>query len=579
MVSVPVLSQPIDAVSMTPSGTYFFEILVMLAAAACGLALFRVLRVSSIIGYLTAGALIGPHALGLVSPTETTAAIAEFGIVFLLFTIGLELSWDRLMQLRTQVFGFGTLQMILTTAVAGSVAGLLGFDFGVALIIGGALAMSSTAIVFQILIERGWRVTQVGRLALSTLILQDLMVIPLLMMVDMFATGAPVLSLNMVKAGAQGMLALLIIILIGRAAIRPIFTRVARLGSDELLTATILFIVFAIASGCQSAGLSAGLGAFIAGLLVAETEFHLQVEADILPFKGMLLGLFFMVVGMGVDLRPLVSEWPYIISIALALVLGKALIILFLGKLFKFSTVNALTAGVLLAQGSEFAFVLFGISAQERIITPATVDILLVAVALSMTLTPFMVELGQYAARVLIREKSTRLASKMTSEARDLRGHIIISGFGRVGNALSRLLEVERLPYIGLDINADIVSQSRLKGEPAYYGDASRRLVLRAIALERARAVVITHADIRISLRTIAAVRQIDRDIPIIARARDYTEVRELEQAGATLAIAEMFETSLQLGGALMRELGIAEFEIGRIQDAFRAEDYILMRT
>ncbi len=562
---------------MPPAHIHLFEIVIMLSAAVCAVIGLGALRISPIIGYLLAGVVIGPYGLAVVQITETTQGIAEFGVIFLLFSIGLELSLERLARLRTQVFGFGTAQMLVTAFGIALVAYGAGLPLSGAIIVGGGLALSSTAIVMEVMQEKNMRSSQVGRLALANLILQDLMVIPLLVMVGVFTSSQESLTLEITRMSLLAVIVVLLMIVAGRAGLRPMFRHIVSLGNNELLTAAILLVVLTIAWGCHAVGLSPGLGAFIAGLLVAETEFRPQVEADILPFKGILLGLFFMVVGMGLDLQLLMDEWGAIVLLAAALMLGKALIITLLGRTFGFSLGNALYAGLLLAQGGEFAFVLFRLSAEHGVLSVETAQILLVTTTLTMMLTPLLAHLGEKGMRLMAQRASVSVRFS-AEESRDLRNHVIISGYGRIGNALARILEAERISYLGLDINADAVSAARLKHLPVHYGDAGRKLVLKAVGVERARAIIITHRDIAISLRTIAAIRELDEHLPIIVRAADFNEVQQLERAGATLAVAEIFETSLHLGGLLLRELGIAEYEINRVMEAFRDDNYELMQ-
>lgn len=553
------------------------EMVLLLGAAVFIVAMLARVRLSPVLGYLVAGAAIGPFGMAIAETTPATEALAEFGVIFLLFSIGLELSVERLRKLRSHVFGFGTLQMLLTAPAIAIVAYGLGLTLPAAVIIGGGLALSSTAIVLQLLSEQGIKSSQVGRLSLAVLILQDLAIIPLLVLLNVFATPGEEVASALGRATVQAVAAVLVIVLAGRLLLRPLFRFIVSLGNNELLTATILLIVLATAYACVAMGLSPALGAFVAGLLVAETEFRPQVEADILPFKGLLLGLFFLAVGMSLDLRLLAEEWLAILVLMFGLVMGKALIIALLGRFFRFSLGNSLYAGLMLAQGGEFAFVLFRLASEGGVLPRETAQILMVSVTVSMGLTPLLAELGAALARNMGR-RNVHEVRGAAEETRDLSHHVIISGFGRVGHTVARLLEAERIPYVALDVEAELVSQARKAGLPVHFGDASRALVLKAVGLERARAVIITHADTRISERSIRKIRNLNRDLPIIARARDYAEVRALEDAGATLAVAEMFETSLQLGSALLRDLGVAEAEISRVLDRFREDDYARVR-
>ncbi|MDX1974134.1 MAG: monovalent cation:proton antiporter-2 (CPA2) family protein [Rickettsiales bacterium] len=556
------------------------EAVILLCAAVLIVAIFRAIRLSPVLGYLAAGTIIGPFGFSFIRDTTTTAGFAEFGIIFLLFLIGLELSLERLRSMRTHVFGFGGAQLIITIG-----AFTLFFASGIsdqqsAIIIAGGLALSSTAIVLQVINEQGEKASRVGRLALAVLILQDLAVIPLLVFVSIVGSGEeqrPLIEIIgdvVIKAS----LCIATIFIAGHFLLRPLFRFIASLDHTELFTATTLFVVLGVSALTHYAGLSPALGAFMAGLLVAETEFKTQVEADILPFKGLFLGLFFMTVGMSLNLDTLLNSFMSIIGLTIALMACKAIIIIALGRIFDFSMGTALHVGLLLSQGSEFGFVLFTLADTKGLLDHQLSQILLVVITISMALTPMIASLGKRLSLMLEKNTITN-PSDIVEETLDLSNHVIISGFGRVGHTVARLLESENINYVAIDMDSFLVAKERKNGIPVYFGDTARVHVLNALGINRARALIITHNDTRVALQTIATIREINPELPIIARAKNIEQVQKLEKAGADLAVAEMFEVSLQMGGALLKALAVNEYEISRIIDMFRAEDYMLTRS
>lgn len=554
------------------------QIAIFLAAAVLIVASCRVLRLSPVIGYLAAGAAIGPFGLQLVTNMETTASIAEFGVVFLLFVIGLELSFDRLRSMRKHVFGFGGAQVVLTTSIFGALIIGIGGSPAIALIIGGGFALSSTAIVLQVINEQGEKASQVGRLSLAVLILQDLAVIPLLVMVSLLDSKGASLSGVLIDAAFKAIVGITVIFTFGHILLRPLFRFIASLDNTELFTATTLLVVLGVASLTSLAGLSPALGAFMAGLLVAETEFKPQVESDVLPFKGLLLGLFFMMVGMSLNIDMLYERFDNIIGLTLALMATKAIIIMGLCKIFRFSLSTAVHVGLLLCQGGEFAFVLFGLAASHGILDAPLAQTLLVVVTVSMTITPILAEFGQRIATALEKYSLSR-PETMIEETLDLHHHVIICGFGRVGHTVAQMLETENMSYVAIDTDSFLTARERKRGAPVYYGDTTRVHVLNALGIQRARAVIVTHNDTRVALQTIQTIRELNHELPIIARAKNFEQIHKLESAGANRAVSEMFETSLQMGAALLRSIGINDYEISRILDIFREEDYAMTRA
>ncbi len=558
--------------------TELLQIAIFLGAAVLIVAICRLLRLSPVIGYLTAGAAIGPFGLHLVNDVESAHDIAQFGVIFLLFVIGLELSLDRLRSMRKHVFGFGGAQVVLTIGIFFCLVLGSGGNAAIALIISGGFALSSTAIVLQVIAEQNEKSSQVGRLSLAVLILQDLAVIPLLVMVSLLNAKGASFSTILLDAVFKAIVGITVIFTLGHILLRPLFRFIASLENTELFTATTLLVVLGVASLTSLAGLSPALGAFIAGLLVAETEFKPQVESDVLPFKGLLLGLFFMMVGMSLNIDMLYDRFVNILGLTFALMAVKALIIMGLCRVFHFSLSTAVHVGLLLSQGGEFSFVLFGLAESQHVLSPALAETLMVVVTVSMTVTPILAGLGQRIATALEKYAISR-PETMIEETLDLHHHVIICGFGRVGHTVAQMLETENMNYVAIDTDSFLTARERKRGTPVYYGDTTRVHVLNALGIQRARAVIVTHNDTRVALQTIQTIRELNHDLPIIARAKNFEQIHKLESAGANRAVSEMFETSLQMGAALLRSIGITDFEITRILDIFRDEDYAMTRA
>lgn len=557
--------------------THLQDILILLSAAVLIVAVFRHLNLSPVLGYLVAGAAIGPYGLGLIGNIEEEAGIfAEFGIVFLLFAIGLELTFERLMAMRRHVFGFGTAQVLLTGLLLFAVAHYtLGLSVEASIVVGGGLALSSTAIVLQVLADSSRQATQVGRLSLAILLLQDFAVVPLLVLVPLLASSGDQIGMAITSSLIKAGIALIAIFLLGRMFLRPAFRMVGMLKSDELFIAVTLLVVLGTSFATHHAGLSLALGAFMAGLLVAETEYQQQVEADIIPFKGLLLGLFFMTVGMRIDIMTIIEELPTILLYSILLITLKSSVIGALCKLFGFAWGSSVHAGLLLSQGGEFAFILFGLAITQNILPQDIGQTLLLVVAVTMALTPLLSVIGAwFGARLDNRDAGEK---QTTMEAMDLDKHVIIVGFGRVGKTVARLLAAEHVNYVILDIDYQKVKAGRKEGFPVHLGDPSRLRSLASIGIDRARAVVLTVRNEITLKKATNFISSAFPEIPIIVRSED------LERASSqvykdTIIIPETFETGLQLGTAALKSLGIADHEIIRVKERFRAGNYALAK-
>jgi len=553
---------------------YLQEIVILLLAAIVIVAIFKRLRLSPVLGYLVAGALLGDYGMGIIHSSESTHYIAEFGIVFLLFAIGLELTFDRLKSMRMAVFGIGTAQLALTSAIFIGVAHWLGASMQAAIVIGGGLALSSTAVVLQVLAERGEQATQAGRIALAVLILQDLAVVPLLIMVPLLGKSDTSVVDVVFHSMFEAFVVLTLIMFFGRRILRPIYQAIGSLHNHELFVATTLLVVLGSAWVTSAAGLSLALGAFVAGLLVAETEFRPQVESDIEPFKGLLLGLFFITIGMSIDLTMLYNKIGMILFLTILLILMKTFIIVLLMRAFRFRFSTALHSGLLLSQGGEFAFILFNLAAEQGILENDFMHLMLVVVSISMAITPLLAALGRKISdRAISRDPIYLNYRDIQQETADLENHIIIAGFGRVGKTIGQVLTAREIGnYIALDSDPKNVHDGRKEGLPVYYGHADRIDTLRSLGIERAKLIAISVRDRQATKRAVQTVHQAWPDLPIIVRAWDRNHAHILREAGATVALAEAFESSLLLASSILTTTGLPESEVQYIIEQFRSD-------
>ncbi len=549
------------------------EVLVFLIAAVCIVPLFRWFKSSSVLGYLAAGVLVGPHALGLIENPDSVLLLADLGVIFLLFTIGLELSIERLKLMRRYVFGLGALQVAVTAVLIGGVVLSLGQPMEVALVVGSGLALSSTAFVIQMLAERGEMIARYGRVSFSVLLFQDLAIVPLLALLPLL--GAPESSLigAVAIAAVKAVAVVAAAVLIGRRVLRPLYRIIAAARLQELFVAVTLLVVLGAGWLMSQAGISMALGAFLAGLLLSETEYRHQVEADIRPFKGLLLGLFFMAIGMVIDL-PLVGREALVLVVALlALLLTKSLLISGLCLLFRLPGDVALRVGPLLSQGGEFGFVLVGGAMLTGVVDQEVGQLLLALIALSMAATPAMDWLGGRLSR-LAAPTPTHRVEALQEEAGEIEEHVIIAGFGRVGQTVARVLAACGVPYIALDLDHARVARGRADGLPLYYGDASRVDVLEAAGIDRAKAAVITIDRAREASQAVAALHQHAPGLPIFVRSHDMSHAHELERDGAAAVVPETVEASLQIGGILLSAVGVSTDDITRVMNEFREDNY-----
>ena len=554
-------------------GHFLQTFVIVLATAVVVVSLMRHIRISPVLGYLIAGTIVGPAGIGLIEDTQSVRILADLGVAVLLFTIGLDLSLARLRAMRWHVFGLGGLQVLLCGAVIGGMAVTLGTSGTDAFIIGAALALSSTAMVIALMREQGTLATQSGRVALAILLFQDLLVVPLLVLIPQLGGDGETVLLALAFAFLKGVLALIGIILLGRIVLAPLFRSIAGQRNADLLVGLTLLVVLGASWATESVGLSLALGAFLAGVLLAETEFRHQVDADIQPFRGILVGLFFMTVGMSMNLELLVSEWPVIFATVIALMVVKAIIIAGLCRAFGFNLGVAIKQGLLLSQSGEFAFVLLALSIGLGALSRPLGEGLMLVTALTIALTPLAGALGARLAAALRPERLSG-TDQLRHEAADIDEHVIVCAFGRVGQIVAQCLAARDLPYLAVDVDSDLIAAARAKGLPAYFGDASNPNVLRAAGVERARAVIITMDSHEATLRAVATLRRVYPDLPILARARDAAHCDALKAAGVTVAVLEAVESGLLLGGAMLRALGADEAEIVSAIAKFRDNDY-----
>lgn len=535
---------------------------------------------SPVLGFLAGGALVGPAALGLIQDVESIRHLAELGVVFLLFNIGLELSFDRLRSMGKFVFGMGTAQVVLTlAAVAWTGMAVTGGTLGGpgAIILGGGLALSTTAVGMQVLADRGEAGSKFGRATFSVLLLQDLAVVVLLMLIPLLAPGpdgasaAGISSITKAigAAAVKAVVTMVGITVAGRTLLRPLYKRVAETNDSTIFNALTLLVVLGTSLITQLAGLSLALGAFLAGLLLAETEYHLQVESDIGPYKGLLMGLFFMTVGMEISVPLFFAKLkPIMVAMGL-LIVGKVAVMTAVGQAFGLTLVQSMRSGLLLAPGGEFAFVLFGEAVARGIMGTALAKELYLVVALSMALTPFLAQFGGKLSQMLEKSDMKALQPK-EGEMSGMSGHVIICGFGRVGELIGQMLTERLIPFVALDVSASRVQEGKKLDLPVYFGDAGSPAVLHAVGADQAACAVITLDTAGANYRSVWAMHKHFPHVKTFVRAFDIENGVMLEKAGATAVVPEILEPSLQLAAAVLSQLNMPEDEVAETIRTFR---------
>lgn len=547
---------------------------VFLAAAVVAVPLFKRLGLGSVLGYLAAGAAIGPSGLGLIEEVEDTMHVAEFGVVLLLFLIGLELQPKRLWQMRTAVFGMGSAQVLATTAAIAPFAWLLGLAPAAAIVIAFALSLSSTAFVLQVLGERRELTAPHGRGAFGILLFQDLAAIPALATIPLLttsgsaaeATGNPLVALAIAAATIVGLVAG------GRLLLRPLFRYVLSTRIPELSSAWALLVVIGTALLMEQVHLSAALGAFLAGVLLADSEYRHELEANIEPFKGLLLGLFFVAVGMSADLGLVAAQPLAVVGVVAGMVALKLLALLTVGRLFKLPPRSATALAIALSQGGEFAFVLFGVAGAAGLVAREVLDLLIVAVTLSMITTPLLFMLRDRIAR------ARASAEQREFDAIDEENPVIIAGLGRFGQIVARVLRMVKIPFTALEVDTTQIDFLRRFGNKLYYGDASRVDLLRAARADKARLLVVAIDDVAASLRTIETARHHFPELRIIARVRNRDHAFKAMALGAQAVFRESYLSSLEAARVALEELGLAGLDAREVTRTFREHDEALLR-
>lgn len=553
-------------------GHYLIDILAILLATVVIIPIFHRIRLGAILGYLFAGMVLGPWGFGVITEVEDIRHLAEFGVVFLLFLLGIELKPDKLWQMRKMVLGLGLGQVLITAGLIYGIAIWLGVSNQSAIIIGFGLALSSTAFCLKLLAERGGISTVMGRMSFSVLLLQDIAVVPLLALVSYFAGG----SQDIMEPSLQPVYAILVLaalLFAGRYLLNPVLGRIVASQDAEVFIAMAVLLVLGVAWIMQSVGFSMALGAFVAGVMLAESHYRHQIEADILPFRGILLGLFFMTVGMGIDFSLLWDRLVDILLLTWGLMTLKCLVVYVLSRLSSARHDIALQNGALLSQSGEFGFVLFGFAAASGVLEKQLSDILTLVIALTMVLTPFVVNMTNW----LLLRFYTPAPTEDEDYAEFVESseeHVILAGFGRVGARIGTLLGAAGVPYIALDMKQKRVKDARAQGFPVFFGDASKVKVLQAAGADHARMIVVTLDDAEQIERLVSQVRQFYPSMPIHARARDRKHCADLITTGATSAVSETLETSLRLTEEVLLGSGVEAEKASRVIDEFRDDYY-----
>jgi monovalent cation:H+ antiporter-2, CPA2 family len=559
------------------------QVLILLTASVCVVAAVRKLKLPAILGYLAVGMLLGPHALALVADNESTHLLADFGVVFLVFTLGLEFSLPRLVAMRWEVLGVGGAQVLITTAIIAAGA-VMFFDVlpAVGVVIGGALAMSSTAIIIAQLTEQSENNRTHGRLAVAICLFQDLSFPFLLALVSILGAGRAVHAAQILGAIGTAAFALLLVLAAGRWLLRPLFLSIASFRSAELFSLAVLLAVFASAWATHAAGLSLALGAFLAGMMLAETEFRHQIEATIRSYREVLLGLFFITVGMLFDVGLLFRDLPLVTAILAGMLLLKTAVVAVAAKPATHSWFKSLRTGVVVSQGGEFGFALLILLLRRDLLQASIVQPLLAATVLSMVLSPLIIRHNRRITRIILRESGSPVIEALRQERITLsvaeREHVLICGFGRVGQNIARVLEQIGFEYLALDLDPYRIRLGRQAGDPVLYGDAGLVEVLENVGLDRVSVVVITFANPEVALRILRSVRALRTDVPILVRTQDDGKLELLQAAGATEVVPETFEASLMLLShlLLLMKLPVGQV-IGTVND-IRSHRYSMLR-
>ena len=556
-------------------------IILLLISSVVFLTLFRYLKLSATIAYFVVGILLGPSAAGFLHDSESVRHFVEFGIVFLMFSIGLEFSLPKLNSMRGILFGLGGAQVLITLATSLFISRLFGLDFTMAFVVGSALTMSSTAIVSKLLIERLDLNSRHGKLSIGILLFQDIAVIPILILIPALSSQSIDINTIFISISLKVILLLSILFWLGKPVMNFWFGLVAKQKSRELFVLNVLMVTMFFAYLTELAGLSYALGAFLAGMLISETRYRYQVESDISSFRDILLGLFFISVGMMLNLDVFFDNFWVILSILFAYTLFKASLIALLTKAFKYEMGVGIRTGVILGQAGEFSFVILALANEQNLIGGEILQIVLSVCLLSMITASFLIPYNGKIARFLSRsytKNSQKNIDKIDEVGHNLSDHVILCGYGRSGQFLGRFLKEENISFIAIDMDLNRVNDAASAGEKVMYGDASRRVVLNAAGISSCKAVIITYADDRASSKVLSVIRESYLELPIIVRTTDETSIERLQEEGASEVVPEVLEGSLMLGSHALIMLGVPLGRVVKKIRAFRSERYAMFR-
>ncbi|MFV9614941.1 MAG: monovalent cation:proton antiporter-2 (CPA2) family protein [Gammaproteobacteria bacterium] len=552
---------------------YLTDIIILLAAAVIAVPLFQSLGLGAIPGFLVAGVVLGPSGLAYIENYDEIGHLAELGVVLLLFVIGIEINPGRLWKMKGLVLGLGSLQVLITGGVITVVAHeLLDSSWEISLLIGSALALSSTAFVLQLLTERKTLSSAYGKTSVAVLLLQDLAVVPLLAYVSLIATPELTIAEDILYALAEALIILVLIIVTARYILNPLLKILVRFGSPEIFTASALLLVLGTAQAMESIGLSMAMGAFIAGLLIADSSYRHQIIAEIQPFRGLLLGLFFMTMGMSLNLGRFLENPLLLVAAVTALIAVKFLVLWPLSRLFGVAGKTSTSVALLLAQGGEFALVLFALAKGKGLLDEVLFQQLLIVVLLSLLATPALEKLAH---RIfLASRKSVTSRHDVDARAGQDSRPVILVGFGRMGHRVGCIMELMNVPYVAIDSNVSIVEHERAEGKSVYFGDAQRPEVLRAAGVADALLVIVSIDDFEATERVVSSLHSAFPDVPVFARGHDLVKCRDLKAQGAHFTVSETLEASAELARAALQHIGAEDMKIELTLEQFRNDYY-----
>jgi monovalent cation:H+ antiporter-2, CPA2 family len=557
------------------------NIILLLVCSVLVVALFRAFKLPAMLAYILVGVLLGPNSFGFLPDAEANHELAEFGIVFLMFSIGLEFSLGQLYAMRRIVLGIGGLQVLITMSAIMFVCLSLNMDWKAALVVSGALTMSSTAIVSKLLIERLDLNSRHGRIAIGVLLFQDLAVVPLLVFIPAIASPTGSLAYTLGIAFVKAAVMLSILFFFGKNLMNRWFGIVARQRSRELFVMNVLMVTMLLAYVTKVAGLSYALGAFIAGMLISETRFRYQVESDVASFRDILMGLFFITIGMLLDFHSLTGNFAVILLVMVGLIIFKSLVVALLSRLFGFESGVAVRSGVTLAQAGEFSFVVFSLGLENGLISNGNLQVVLAASLLSMFVAPFIIQhnlqIAEFFSRSYTRNRKYQIED-IDSVGKQLKDHVIICGFGRSGQYLSRFLKEENFPFIALDMDPARVQEAASAGENVMYGDAGKRLVLEAAGAARAKALIISYDDPPSAIKILHLVNDYFPNLPVVVRTVDEANIERFRDAGASEVVPEVLEGSLMLASHALVLLGVPLNRVVKRIRIFREERYKMFK-